>query len=299
MDGIGGKPGWAWIFILEGLATIMVGFLSFWMVYDFPDEAKFLSDDDRARVILRLKHDKQSSAEHEEFKMDYLWAALKDWKTYAGMLMYMGPLMPLYSFSLFLPTIVSNMGFTTTTSIVKNQLLSVPPYAFAAIMTVAIGFWSDRVNKRGIFNMALAPLGIAGFVMLIASDRPAVQYAGTFIGTMGIYPTIPIIIAWVANNVEGVYKRGIVLGIVIGWGNLNGIVSSNIFFNAPRFYEGHGTIIAYMSICIFGGSLLMHTLLSMENKKRLSGQRDGWIEGKTEKEIEALGDKRPDFIYHL
>lgn len=88
MDGVGGKPGWAWIFILEGLATIIVAFLSFWMVHDFPDEASFLTEDDRRRVIRRLKADKQSSAEHEEFKMEYFWASLKDWKTYTGMVMY-------------------------------------------------------------------------------------------------------------------------------------------------------------------------------------------------------------------
>lgn len=37
-----------------------------------------------------MKLDQQSSAEHEEFKMDYLWASLKDWKTYTGMMIYMG-----------------------------------------------------------------------------------------------------------------------------------------------------------------------------------------------------------------
>ena len=44
MDGIGGKKGWAWIFILEGLATTIVGIVSYYFVYDFPDEAKFLSE---------------------------------------------------------------------------------------------------------------------------------------------------------------------------------------------------------------------------------------------------------------
>src|ERR1700761_6330459 len=77
MDGIGGKRGWAWIFILEGLTTILIGIVSYWMVHDFPDDAKFLSDQDRQRVIRRLKSDRQSSAEHEEFKMSYLWASVK------------------------------------------------------------------------------------------------------------------------------------------------------------------------------------------------------------------------------
>ena len=90
MDGIGNKRGWAWIFILEGLATILVGIASFWMVFDFPDEATFLSDIDRHRVLRRLKADQQSSAEHEEFKMSYFWASVKDWKTYLGAVIYMG-----------------------------------------------------------------------------------------------------------------------------------------------------------------------------------------------------------------
>ncbi|KAK7417372.1 hypothetical protein QQX98_004649 [Neonectria punicea] len=299
MNGIADIPGWAWIFILEGLLTIIVGIISFWMVHDFPDEAKFLSDEDRRRVILRLQRDQQASAQHEEFKMKYFWQAVTDWKTYCGMLIYMGPLMPLYSFSVFLPTIIQNMSFTTKEAVIKNQLLSVAPYALAAIVTVCVGIYSDRVHRRGIFNLAVAPIGLAGFIMLIASTNPAVQYCGTFLGAIGIYPAIPITITWVANNVEGVYKRGIVLGFVIGWGNLNGIVSSNVFFSPPTFYEGHGTILAFMFTGLFGGSAIMYTMLARENKKRLNGERDHWVEGKTAEAIHAMGDQRPDFIYTL
>ncbi|BDD55435.1 hypothetical protein MAP00_000956 [Monascus purpureus] len=110
MDGIGGKAGWSWIFILEGLGTIIIGVLSFWMVYDFPDEARFLSDEDRRRVLRRLAEDQQSSAEHEQFRMDYLWASLKDWKTYLTAIIYMGCDGPLYAFSLFTPTIINQLG---------------------------------------------------------------------------------------------------------------------------------------------------------------------------------------------
>jgi hypothetical protein len=43
MDGIGGKAGWSWIFIIEGLITIVAGFMSFWIIQDFPDNAKYVS----------------------------------------------------------------------------------------------------------------------------------------------------------------------------------------------------------------------------------------------------------------
>lgn len=298
MDGIGGRPGWAWIFILEGLLTIIIGVISFWLVHDFPDEAKFLSPEDRARVIRRLKLDQQSSASREEFTMRYFWQAWFDWKMWLGMVIYMGCDMPLYAFSLFLPTIIKNLGIAGG-STVKSQLLSVPPYAAAAVLTVAVGFIADRTRQRGACNVAVSLLGIAGFSMLLGSDAPAVQYAGTFLGALGIYPCISNTITWMANNVEGVYKRGVVLGFVIGWGNLNGVVSSNIYYEAPRYYQGHGIVLAYMLLFLLGGSVLMTVLLRAENKKRAAGGRDYLAEGKSELELERMGDKRPDFLYTL
>ena len=163
MDGVGGRAGWAWIFILEGIVTIFVGIISFWVVQDFPDEAKFLSVDDRRRVVRRLKEDKQSSAEHEEFKMSYFWASVKDWKTYTGMVIYMGAVGSLYAFSLFVPTIIRDLGYTSTTA----QLLSVPPYAVAAVLTIIIGIVADRTRQRGLCNIAVSFLGIIGFAMLL------------------------------------------------------------------------------------------------------------------------------------
>jgi hypothetical protein len=102
-----------------------------------------------------------------------------------------------------------------------------------------------------------------------------------------------------ANNTEGVYKRGVTLGFVIGWGNLNGVVSSNIYRakDKPRYQPGHGVVLAYMILFLLGGSLVTHFYLVAENKKRLAGKRDHLLEGKTENEIELMGDKRPDFIY--
>lgn len=82
MDGIGGKPGWAWIFILEGLATVVAGFLSFWIIQDFPDSAKFLTEAERTVVIRRLQSDDQHSAAGEKLKMKYIRQSLFDWRTY-------------------------------------------------------------------------------------------------------------------------------------------------------------------------------------------------------------------------
>ncbi|KAK2836832.1 hypothetical protein FQN49_006680 [Arthroderma sp. PD_2] len=291
MDGVGGKAGWAWIFILEGLGTLLIAVASFWMVYDFPDTATFLSEVDRKRAIRRLALDKQSSAEHEEFQMSYFWASVKDWKTYVSAFIYAGCVGPLYAFSLFLPTIIRELA----------QLLSVPPYAVGCVLTVVIGLVADRTKQRGLCNIGVSLLGIVGFSMLLGSKSPQIQYAGTFLGALGIYPPIANTISWASNNTEGVYKRGVSLGMIIGWGNLNGVISSNIYReqDAPGFFPGHGTVLGYLIVFLFGGSILQHVMLRIENGKRIRGERNARIEGLDEHSIEMLGDKRPDFIYTL
>lgn len=89
--------------------------------------------------------------------------------------------------------------------------------------------------------------------------------------------------------------------MVVGWGNLNGVVSSNIFITseAPRFWTGHSVILAYQIVFLLGGTVLMHVLLRIENNKRRSGKRDHMLDGMTQEEKWISGDKRPDFIYTL
>lgn len=296
MDGLGEKPGWAWIFIIEGLATIFVGVFCWWMVFDWPETARFLSEDDRIRVQCRLIMDRQGRTA-EDFDKRHIYEALKDWKTYVYMIIYMGCLVPLYAFSLFLPTILRGMGYVGT----RAQLLSVPPYAVAAVCTISVGFLADRTRWRGYCNMGTVIIGIVGFVMLIATANPRVQYAGTFLGAMGIYPTIANTLSWVVNNTEGSLKRAVVLGMVVGWGNLNGVVSSNIYLvrEQPRFWSGHGVVLAYQFLFLLGGSIFMHFALLWENKRRRDGKLDNDWAAMTDEQRWIRGDKRPDFVYTL
>jgi len=267
------------------------------MVHDFPDTATFLSEQDRARVIRRLKADNQASAVHEDFNMKYFWLAVKDWKTLLYMIIYMGVAMPLYSFSLFLPTIIQQLGYTA----VKANLLSVPPYAVAAAMTIAVGFAADKTKIRGIYNIGFSVIAMAGFAMLLGSQNPHIKYAGVFLGAIGIYPCISNTIAWGSNNFEGVYKRGVSMGFLIGWGNLSGIISSNIYQakTKPKFYTGHGIVLAFLVLFLFGGSVLLHLLLKRENRLKAAGRRNNRIEGKTPEQIRMIGDANPNFMYVL
>lgn len=142
------------------------------MVFDWPDTARFLSPEDRVRVQRRLLADNQAHSS-ESFDKRHISAAFKDWKTYAFAVVWMGNLCPLYSFSLFLPTILGGMGYEGTTA----QLLTVPPYAVAATMTLLVGYWADKLQKRGIFNMACVSIAAVGFIMLIATSNPDGEWA--------------------------------------------------------------------------------------------------------------------------
>lgn len=77
---------------------------------------------------------------------------------------------------------------------------------------------------------------------------------------------------WVDNNYRRCLQARNCSGIVIGWGNLNCIVSSNIYFHAPKFTDRHATILAYTIACLFAGSILMTLLLHRENTAMLAGK---------------------------
>ncbi|KIJ54472.1 hypothetical protein M422DRAFT_200255 [Sphaerobolus stellatus SS14] len=280
MNGIGGKPAWAWIFILEGLVTILAGVASFWIVQDFPDTAKFLTDKERAFVVWRLQQDGQFSAGGEKLKWDYIVASLKDWKTWNGMhklIILFRSIMPLYSFSLFLPTIIShNKGFKATPA----NLLTVPVYAFACVLTCAVGYFADKIGNRGYFNLGFFVIAAAGYIILIVSRNSALSYFATFLAASGIYPLVCT--AWFSNNVEGSYKRSVGLAVIVSFANLNGAVSSNVYRaeDKPWFRLGHGLVLLY--ICIgWISSLVAIILLRRENAARERGERDEIIRGVT------------------
>lgn len=277
MNGVGGRRGWEWIFIWYGLITMVAGLASYWIIQDFPDTAKFLTEPERAFVIRRLKNDSQASAGGESFSWSAIRAALTDWKMWLSMLIYAGSDAPLYAFSLFVPSIIKELGY----SAIRANLISVPIYVFACICTVSLGFYASRTQRRGIYNLIFMGIGCVGYILLIAvpSSLPGLKYFAIFLAASGIYPLIPNTITWASNSFEGAYKRSFAIGMVIGFGNLNGAVSSNIYRaqDAPRYVLGHSVVLGYIALGFVCSALNMW-LLSRENARRDRGERDELIE---------------------
>lgn len=78
MDSIGGKPGWAWIFIIEGLLTAGVAIISFFVLADSPQTADFLTPEEAKEVQARLMNDNNGLAEYYDVK--FMKDAFLDWK---------------------------------------------------------------------------------------------------------------------------------------------------------------------------------------------------------------------------
>lgn len=83
MAGIGGYGGWRWIFIIEGLVTIVAAALAKFFIVDWPETSKFLNETERELLTHRLQEDSS------EATMDHLDGAtarriFSDWKIYVG-----------------------------------------------------------------------------------------------------------------------------------------------------------------------------------------------------------------------
>jgi hypothetical protein len=204
-----------------------------------PNSARFLTSTERTEVQRRLHAD--SGHLSNDFSMKYVYQALRDWKIYIFMLICMAGFCPIYSFALFLPTIIKNMGYTANDA----QLMSVPPYVCACFFTIAASWYADRVRKRGVFLLGFQLVAIAGFAMLAATSKPSIQYAGTVLAAIGIYPQIPLGMAWNSGNIGGSLKRGTGIAMQVMGGNCGGIIASYVYLtrDGPRFIIGHSILI--------------------------------------------------------
>ncbi|KAI0442473.1 major facilitator superfamily domain-containing protein [Xylaria telfairii] len=303
LDGLGGLEGWRWIFILEGLATVVVAVASFFLLYDFPETATFLTEEERAFVIFRLKYQGQTEnkdersarvAEADEFEWKYVWAAFKDWQIWVNIFVYWGIVCPLYGVSLFLPTIIKSLGYVSSTA----QLLTVPIYVTAAILAIVVAYFSDRVGKRSPFVVTCMLAILLGFILCISTSKPGVVYAGVFIATAGIYSAFAGNITWLSNNLAGGYKRSAGMAIQIGAGNLGGAFASNFYRqkDSPRYILGHALELAFTSVGLIAAVILILNYMRI-NRSRAKAVREGAHNQFTPEELSAMGDRAVTFRY--
>ncbi|KAF2707100.1 MFS general substrate transporter [Pleomassaria siparia CBS 279.74] len=264
LDGKRGVSAWSWIFIIEGAITIAIALAAYHLMHDYPATARFLTDNDRRELQRRLEED--HSYLDDSFDLNkYLLPALLDWKIWVHMLITFGIYSPLYSFSLFLPTIIKDLGYKTHTA----QLMTVPPYVVACFFCILAGYLADRHGQRAVYMISCNSLAIIGFIIQLTTDVPKYKYLGTFFAAAGIYPNVSQTVAWNGNNIGGSTKRSIGIAMQVGFGNLGGVLSgfTYTYLDAPTYHYGHATVIGLLSmstgLCVF-----MRWWCAQENERR-------------------------------
>ncbi|KAK3208593.1 hypothetical protein GRF29_77g1198002 [Pseudopithomyces chartarum] len=268
MKNVGGYAGWRWIFILEGLATIVIAFGAYWFISNYPDSVGWLSKDERSYINARLRADSDATND-EKFNWSSVITAAKDPKIWLYGACFHTMSLPLYTLSLFLPTIIRDMGYSAA----QSQLLTIPPYAAATILTVGWAVLAEKYKRRALFTIATTSLAIVGYIILLANknptQRPGLSYAGTFLAAMGIYPSVALVLSWPAVNVSGQTKRATANAMQISIGNLGAVIGTQLYRPAtsPRYVLGHSVALGYLIGNIIVVSLLW-LLLAKDNKQK-------------------------------
>jgi MFS family permease len=290
LDGKAGLHGWQWIFLTTGLMTVAVALLSFFIVQDYPESATFLTEKERQFVIQTLVDDSKGQATH--FSAKFVWQALADWKTYVQSLNSLCIYTAGYTISLFTPTIVHALGYSAANA----QLLSAPPFACAGVSTVAVCCFSDRANQRGPFIVFCLIISMIGYLIAYNTSQPGPGYVAIVFAACGVYPNVPLLLAWAGGNAGGNMKRAVVLGLVIGLGNLGGTFSSFIYYQPPRFHTGHGIVLGCLGMSMICTCTMMWTYGKLNKQKEEQCVREGINEGIKDM-YRDLADKSPLFRY--
>ena len=294
MDGMRGYAGWRWIFSLAGLLTCCVSFFLYFLLPCFPEEVKWLSEDERQYVQARLRIDQGRSALERPIKLADVGRVLKDPKIIVGGLMYFGLIVPAYGYAYFSPAIIQSYGYTR----IQTQLHSVPPWAAAFGFAMAIAWLSDRLKHRLLFCIFPICVSAAGFAILLAvHDNRNLQYAALFLVAMGAYSAMPVIVCWFNLNLGGHHRRAIGSAWQVGFGNIGGIISVYAFLDkdAPKYIPGYAICISFVALS--GLSCVTYFVMcKMANRNREKSVRDV---GLTDYEKTELGDLNPDYRYLL
>ncbi|KAF9220039.1 MFS general substrate transporter [Gyrodon lividus] len=300
MTGVGHLEGWSWIFILEGIATVVVAIVAFFVLVDFPDTAKFLTSEERAFLIWKKKFDNSSVGEEEHFAARHVLAVFTDWQIWLHLLVYYSIIAPLYGITLFLPTIIETFGYSTPIS----QLLTVPPYIVATITLLVFAQYSDKLKLRSPFIYACLVFLLIGYSINISKAPAGVKYFGTFFVVTGSYAAFPGVVAWLGNNLSGQYKRAVGMAFHIGIGNFSGAIAANIYRSqdSPRFILGHGLELMFVGIGLITVPILV-LLYKRVNASRDEAERLRLARGEklqlSAQALRELGDRAPDFRYTL
>jgi len=214
--GAHGLQGWQWLFLLEGLPSVVLGLLAFRYLDNSVAEARWLTPDERA--VLTANIDKEAAEKSTTDAMH----ALRDGRVWLLALIYFCLASGLYGVNFWLPTIVKGMGITDLEQI---GLVSAVPWLAAAFAMVAVARSADLRRERRYHVAVPALLGAVGLAASVPlAGHPAAAIAALALGTCGLLSSIPL--CWsLATAFLGGAGAASGIALINSFGNLSGFAA--------------------------------------------------------------------------
>ena len=172
-----GLHGWQWMYILEGIPTLALGFVTLWGLPDNPAKAKFLSPREKEIVLARLDQDPKG-------EVHGFGPMLKDWRVWALIIPDFCIVFGIYSLGFWMPQMVKAMGYSN----MQTGLIVMIPYVASLVILWVIGVSSDRTGKRALHFCISALTAAAGFAVAALGDGNTVLVvAGFCLASGGVY----------------------------------------------------------------------------------------------------------------
>ncbi|WP_321952326.1 MFS transporter [Paraburkholderia bannensis] len=246
-DGAHGWAGWQWLFLLEGLPSVLVGVLVFFVLDDRIGKAKWLTPEERALL-------ERNIAAEDATKEDLpLRTVLTSPRVLLMSLTYFSFVMGLYGVSFWLPTIIKATGVKDPLAI---GLLSAIPFAAAVVGMVLVARSADRLRERRWHIAIPAAAGALGLVLSVAWAHDTVlAMAALTLATFGILTTLPLFwslpTAWLAGT-------GAAAGIALinSIGNLAGFLSPYAVGWLKQATSANDSGMYLLAACMIVGGLL-------------------------------------------
>ncbi|KAF8219144.1 MFS general substrate transporter [Tricholoma matsutake] len=295
MNGVGHRPGWAWIFILEGLFTVAFGLFSFFILPRSPAHARFFNEKEKAYVIAHLREDGATSRT-EEIDM-FSWREVRQAFTLPQVWMlaviFFLDGTVLYGLAYFTPSIVQGLGYTAA----RAQLMSVPPFASAFVVTMFSAWISDRYHCRGLVTMFSCTLCVIGFAMFLGGHTNTVRYGSLFLSITGVYCSAPALSTWSANNAAPHTRRATAIAIGFIMTNSGGILATWLLGSLslpPLYRKATITLLIFSVFMVLVAGANTYYLWLQNKKKAVTRTTMARSDEKP-----GLGDKSAWFVYNL
>ncbi|TGO06892.1 hypothetical protein BTUL_0412g00050 [Botrytis tulipae] len=290
---------WRLLFLVEGFPSVLVALFAWHHIPDSPNTASYLTTREKKIARLRLRHEVTASPSAKSkpssgLKIREVLLTFRDPKVYLTALMFFFSNMAFSSMPIFLPTILTHMGHSASTS----QALSAPPYLLSFLSVLLTSYLSDKLRSRSPFLIFHALLSSLGYTLLTLPPHflsPTLRYLAIYPACVGFFSVITILITWTLNNQPSSSRQGTGFAVMQIVGQCGPLVGTRLYpeSQAPFYREGMGVCAGVMLI-VAGLGLGLRWWLGRENER--SGGRYGRLSGEegegraNEEERELVGN---------